>query len=136
MMAFEGGLDRVCVDFSGLPLAAGNFISVSLLNLTVPFQFLTDTSGILMISLDDAPNVALVNGVNHRYTWAIPFDEPALVGKFQWYAQSKGDDRVKFVVPRFMSRLVMDLKFVTPQGIIAFPGTQPGHLACMELLIE
>ena len=136
MLAFGGGLDRLSTDISGLPLAAGNFVSVSLLNVTIPFQFLNDTSGILLLSLEEAPNVAIINGTSHRYSWAIPFDEPALMGKFQWYAQSSKDDRVKFTIPRFMSRIVLDLKFVTPTGVIAFPALQPGHLGCMELLIE
>ena len=136
MLAFGGGLDRVSTDISGLPLAAGNFVSVSLLSLTIPFEFLNDTSGVLMVSLDDAPNVAIVNGTSHRYSWAIPFDEPALVGKFQWYAQSKSEDRVRFTIPRYMSRLVLDLKFVTPTGVIVFPHLQAGHLSYMELLVE
>ena len=133
---FAGGLDRVSIDVSGLPLAPRDYYSVSLINLTIPFSFPNDSSGLLLMSLETQPNVAIVNGICHRYSWCIPFDEPAIIGRFNWYAQSSRDDRVTFKVPRFMSRILIELKYVTPTQTCAFPPLQPGHLASMELLIE
>ena len=73
-VTFGGGLDRVSVDLTGLSLAPRDYYSVSLINLVIPFSFPSDSSGLLLLSLETQPNVAIVNGICHRYSWCIPFD--------------------------------------------------------------
>jgi len=144
-LAFRGGdpSRRLFIDLAGTTLPAPcEYLSVSLLHLTMPYTFPQVSplnTGFLLIKINDySPNTLLVNGYRHRYTWCLPFDQAGVQdGHFSWYANTREDDRIKFQTPHFMSNLVLDLSFITPSGEdIAFPPTQAGKLCSVEILIK
>ena len=111
------------------------FVSVNLIQVNIPFAFdLSAPSGFLLLSLDDNPNVLLVDGVRYPYTWCLNFEPSSLAGNFCWFSQAVAGDF--FSTVRFTPTLKIRATFVTRAGPVAFPPTPADRFCSVEVSIK